>query len=151
MTMIRIICIGKMKDKGMKSVEQDYLKRIQHFHKCQIIELKEANPAFEAERIIEDESERLLKTVKDNEYLILFDVKARQMDSLQFAQTINHAGSNIAIIIGGSIGFDDRVRQRANQIISLSKMTFPHLLARIIILEQLFRAYKILNHQNYHK
>ena len=149
--MIRIICIGKMKDKGLKAVEQDYLKRIQRFNKCQIIELKESNSAFEVNRIIEDESQRLLKSIKDNEYLILFDVKARQMDSLQFAQTINHAGSNIAIIIGGSIGFDDRVRQRANQIISLSKMTFPHLLARIIILEQLFRAYKILNHQNYHK
>ena len=149
--MIRIICIGKMKDKGLKAVEQDYLKRIQRFNKCQIIELKESNSAFEVNRIIEDVSQRLLKSIQDDEYLILFDVKSKQMDSLKFAQTIDHVGSNIAIIIGGSMGFDNRVRKRANQIISLSEMTFPHLLARIMILEQIFRAYKIINHQNYHK
>ncbi|NLJ95001.1 MAG: 23S rRNA (pseudouridine(1915)-N(3))-methyltransferase RlmH [Clostridiaceae bacterium] len=149
--MIRIICIGKMKEKGMKSLEQDYVKRIQRFNKCEIIELKEANSSYDQDKIIKDESERLLKAVRNDEYLILFDIKSKQMDSCAFASVLAKAGSKIAVVIGGSIGFNDQVRKRANKIISLSEMTFPHLLARIMILEQVYRSYKILNNQKYHK
>ncbi len=148
--MIRIICIGKMKDKAMRALQDDYLKRISRFNKCQLIELKEANPAFEDQRIIEEESRLILETLKD-EPVIVFDLAGKPLDSVEFADTVANFNTNFSLVIGGSLGFNDSVRQRADYRVSLSKMTFPHLLARIIVLEQVFRAYKINHHQIYHK
>ncbi len=148
---MKIICVGKMKEKGMKALEQEYLKRLQRFNKCEIIELKEANPAFEEQRIIDDESSRLLQAIKATDYVVLFDVAGEQIDSLKFAAELAEWGKDFVIVIGGSLGFNDLLRKRANRMISMSKMTFPHLLARIMILEQVYRGYKIINHQTYHK
>lgn len=148
---MKIICIGKMKEKGMKLLEQEYVKRLQRFNPCEIIELKEANPAFEDARMIDDESTRLLQSIKDTDYVILLDVVGEQITSVNFAEELAEWGKNFVVVIGGSLGFNDLLRKRANRILSMSKMTFPHLLARIMILEQVYRAYKIINHQTYHK
>ncbi len=149
--MIRLICVGKMKDKGMKALEQDYIKRLLAFNPCQLIELKEANPSYEDSRIIAEESQMILDKIKDGEKVILFDLKGQALDSVKFAEKIDDCGANFSIVVGGSLGFDDRLRRRADLRISLSPMTFPHLLARVIILEQVYRAYKIIKGQTYHK
>lgn len=140
-----------MKEKGMKSLEQEYVKRLQRFNKCEIIELKEANPSFPDQRIIDDESERILAAIKESDTMILFDVANEQMDSPTLAKELEKWGRDFVLVIGGSMGFNDQVRSRANHIISMSKMTFPHLLARIMVLEQVYRGYKIINNQTYHK
>lgn len=148
--MIKLVCVGKMKEKGMLQLQEEYLKRLSRFTKIEVIELKEGNPSFEDQKLIDDESNRILQTLKNDDTVILFDVKSKQLDSIEFSSMINQ-NPNCVIIIGGSLGFNESIVNRANYRISMSKMTFPHLLARIMVLEQMYRSYKILNNQTYHK
>ena len=148
--MIRLLCVGKMKDKSLKNVQDDYLKRLNRLRKVELIELKEGNPQMEDEKIIFDETSRLLKHIKADEFVCLFDLQGTQVDSLEFSKQLDE-NVKCCAIIGGSMGVDQRLRDRADIILSISRMTFPHLLARIIVLEQMYRAYKIINGQRYHK
>lgn len=148
--MIKILCVGKMKEKGMLQLQQEYLKRLSRFNKFELIELKEGNPSFEDQRLIDDESTRLLQQIKPDDTVILFDVKSKQMDSVEFSHLVDQ-NPHMVIVLGGSLGFNDELLNRANYKISMSNMTFPHLLARIMVLEQLYRSYKIINNQTYHK
>ena len=148
--MIKILCVGKMKEKGMLQLQEEYLKRLSRFNKVELIELKEGNPSFEDKRLIDDESSRLLQQIKSDDTVIIFDVSSKQLDSVEFSHLVDQ-NSHIVIVLGGSLGFNDELLSRANYKISMSNMTFPHLLARIMVLEQLYRSYKIINNQAYHK
>lgn len=148
--MIKILCVGKMKEKGMLQLQEEYLKRLSRFNKVELIELKEGNPSFEDKRLIDDESSRLLQQIKSDDTVIIFDVSSKQLDSVEFSHLVDQ-NPHIVIVLGGSLGFNDELLSRANYKISMSNMTFPHLLARIMVLEQLYRSYKIINNQTYHK
>ena len=144
--MIRIICVGKVKEKFYVEALNEYLKRLQKYHKIVIDEIMDSN--------IKQEGDLILKRFNDKDYVILLDISGSEMNSLEFSQYIDRtflSHSNITFVIGGSDGVDDRIRNRVNDRISFSKLTFPHQLFRVILLEQIYRSFKILHHESYHK
>ena len=157
--MIKIISVGKIKEQYLKDGIDEYLKRISKYTKIEIIELKdeEAKPNIN-ETLINNlkiiEGNRILNNIK-NEYVIALDRQGIELSSIDFASKLESIyttiSSNIAFIIGGSYGLSDEVLKRANLKISFSKLTFPHQLFRLVLLEQIYRAYKILNNEIYHK
>ena len=157
--MIRIISIGKIKEKYLKDGIDEYLKRISRFTKIEVVELKDeiipdnSSIAMD-EKIKEIEGESILSKIKDD-YVIAMDLRGEMLDSVEFSkkiESINTQGkSKITFVIGGSLGLSKEVLERADYKISFSKMTFPHQLFRLILLEQIYRAYKILNNETYHK
>lgn len=156
MSMIKIIAVGKIKDKNLSVLIDDYLKKISRYHKISVIEVKdEAISANDSkEHIIAKEGERILKEIKDNDYVIALDLKGEEIDSLKLAGKLDSlfvSYPNIAFIIGGSLGIDENVLKRADYKLKLSKLTFLHQMTRLIILEQIYRSFKILNNETYHK
>ena len=157
--MIQIIAVGKLKEKATKALVDEYLKRIQPYSRTEIVEVSDEPNTSENEadelRVKKIEGERILKQIKKDSYVILLDLRGREMTSPQLAEKISsintYNSSNITFIIGGSLGVSDEVVRRADHLLKLSEMTFPHNLVRILILEQIYRAYKILNHEPYHK
>jgi len=158
--MIRFIACGRMKEKWMQEGAQEYLKRIQAYDKIEMIEVAdekapESNSVAENEQVKKKEGERLLSRIKEDEYVILLDLAGKEMDSVQLAekiQTLYTSGeSKIAFVIGGSLGVSNELIARADQRWCLSKNTFPHQLCRIIVLEQIYRGFRILHHEPYHK
>lgn len=158
--MIRLITCGRMKEKWMQEGAQEYLKRIQAYDKIEMIEVAdekapESNSAAENEQVKKKEGERLLSRIKEDEYVILLDLAGKVMDSVQLSekiQTLYTSGeSKIAFVIGGSLGVSNELIARADQRWCLSKNTFPHQLCRIIVLEQIYRGFRILHHEPYHK
>lgn len=156
---IKVYAIGKCKD-FYKSGIDEYTKRLSSYCKLQVVELKDESipdkpSSSQIQKAIEAESNRVLSLVKPNEYLISLDLNQKEMDSVEFskflASKLEDNGANISFVIGGSYGLSDELKKRANSSISFSKMTFPHQLARLILLEQIFRAFKILNNETYHK
>lgn len=149
--MIKIVCVGKIKEKYFASAILEYLKRLSKYIKIDIIEvMDEAN----SEKALKVEGERILKHIKDNEYVITLDIDGNMLSSLDLANKINQTlinNSNITFVIGGSYGLSNEVKDRSNYALSFSKMTFPHQLFRVILLEQIYRAFKILNNETYHK
>ena len=155
---IKIYAIGKCKDFYKAGIDE-YAKRLSSYCKLQIIELKDESipdkPSdSQIQKAIEAESNRVLALVK-NEYLIALDLNQKEMGSVEFSKFLSEKlesnGANISFVIGGSYGLSETLKRRANTLISFSKMTFPHQLARLILLEQIFRAFKILNNETYHK
>jgi len=151
--MINIICIGKIKEKYMVDAINDYQKRISKYTKINIIEL----PNYNSDNIIdilEHEKELILKNIKNKDYIITLEIEGKQLDSVSFSNKIeevfNH-NSCIDFIIGGSYGIHQDIKNISNYSLSFSKMTFPHQLFRLILLEQIYRAYKIKNNESYHK
>ena len=144
--MIKLICVGKIKEKYLTELILDYSKRINKYHKFNIIEVKDRN--------IEDESKEIIKNIGKNEYVVALAIEGKQMNSLEFANfisdTFNHY-SCITFIIGGSDGILDNIKNAANMRLSFSKMTMPHGLFRGVLLEQVYRAFKINNNETYHK
>lgn len=158
--MIRIIACGKMKEKWMRDGIEEYTKRIQPYEKLEIIEVKDEktmdnNSEADNIRVKNIEGERLLKCIKDDEYVILLDLKGKEVDSESLSKKIDQihtsGKSKIDFVIGGSLGLSDALIHRANERWKISVNTFPHQLCRIIVLEQIYRAFKILNHEPYHK
>jgi 23S rRNA (pseudouridine1915-N3)-methyltransferase len=156
--MIKIIAIGKIKDSNLQSLVDDYILRISRFDKIEMIEvadLGEGNNDTENQNIIEEEGLKALSKIKDKDYVVLLDLHGQQIDSIQLADKINtittYESSTISFVIGGSLGVSKQLRARANFRWQLSKLTFTHLITRLLILEQIFRAFKILKNQNYHK
>ena len=156
---IKIYAIGKIKD-FYKSGVDEYIKRLSSYVKVEIVELKDdslpENPSVkEIEKAKNNEGDRVLSLLKNNEYLIALDLNKKEMDSVEFAKFIKEKietnGSTISFVIGGSYGLNDTLKARANFSISFSKLTFPHQLARLILVEQIYRAFKILNNETYHK
>ena len=156
---IKIYAIGKIKD-FYKSGVDEYLKRLSGYVKVEIIEVKDdsiSDKPSEAEIIKakDNEGRRVLSLLKSNEYLIGLDLNKKEYTSEEFATFIKDKlvenGSNISFVIGGSYGLSDELKKRVNISISISKLTFPHQLARLILLEQIYRAFKIINNETYHK
>lgn len=138
----------------MLAIQKDFAKRIQPFHKLEIIEVKEANPSFEDSKIIQSESELILSHIKPNDFVVLIDLHGKQRDSVEFSQQLEKwlmNNSTLVFVIGGSLGMSDTLRERSQDRICLSLLTFPHLLARTMVLEQIYRSFKISNNQKYHK
>jgi 23S rRNA (pseudouridine1915-N3)-methyltransferase len=157
---IDIICVGKLKEDYLKSAILEYSKRLSKYCFCNIIELadeKLPSNLFESEKnkIIEKEGNRILSQIKDNSFVIALDLKGKQYSSEEFSSKIANIAlnesSNICFIIGGSLGLSCDVLTRANELVCFSKMTFPHQLIRVFLLEQLFRSFKIQNNETYHR
>ena len=156
---IKIYAIGKCKDFYKLGVDE-YLKRLSSYCKVQVEELKDEslpdNPSSsQIEKAVEVEGNRVLNQLKPNEYLIALDLNQKEMDSIEFSEFLKSKlesnGASISFVIGGSYGLSIALKARVNYSISFSKMTFPHQLARLILLEQIYRAFKILNNETYHK
>lgn len=157
---IKVYAIGKIKDTYLKLGIEDYLTRIKPYSSIEIVEVKDEpindNPsAKEIEKAKDIECGRVIKLLKSNEYLIALDLNKKQFKSEEFAtflmQKLEENGSNISFVIGGSYGLSDELKARSNYSISLSNMTFLHTMTRLILLEQIYRAFKILNKETYHK
>lgn len=145
--MIRIICLGKIKESYLTDLIEDYKKRISRYHKIEIIELKDEND-------LTIEKNNIERYLKKDEYLIALDIEGKELDSVELANKIDETFINygtITFLIGSSYGIHEELKQKANFRLSFSKMTFPHGLARGILLEQIYRSFKILNNETYHK
>lgn len=151
--MIKIICIGKLKEKYLKEAVEEYEKRLKKYTTIQIIELQD-EAFYDVERIKSIEGEKIEKYIHQKDYVITLEIEGTQLTSENFAEKLQNIyleNSNIDFIIGGSYGLSDNIKNRSNLKLSFSKMTFPHQLFRVILLEQIYRAYKINNNEKYHK
>ena len=157
---ITILSVGKVKEKFYRDAILEFSKRLSRYCKLEIIEVADEKTQEEASeteiRIVkEKEGERLLKNIKDDEYVVCLCIDGKQLDSEELSEKIEKLGvqgtSHICFIIGGSLGLSDEVVRRADFRLSFSKMTFPHQLMRVILLEHIFRAYRIMNNEPYHK
>ena len=144
--MINIICIGKIKERYLNDLIDDYSKRISKYHKLNIIEIPDNN--------IESETKNILKYIKPNDYVISLAIEGKQLDSIELSNLIDKTFINyptIDFIIGESNGLSDEIKNKSNMLLSFSKLTYPHGLFRGILLEQIYRSFKILNNESYHK
>ena len=156
---IKIYAIGKIKD-FYKAGCDEYVKRLSNYCKVEIIELKDEplkeNPSLsEIKKAKDIEGDRVIKMLKPSEYLIGLDLGKKEPDSVEFSgfllKKLEENGSNVSFVIGGSYGLSDALKNRVNDSISLSKLTFLHQMTRLILLEQIYRAFKIINNETYHK
>lgn len=157
---ITLITVGKVKEKYYRDAIDEYKKRLSKYCKLDIVELEdEKTPdgasALEEELIKRKEGERILRQLKDGTYVIALEIGGMNLNSVQMAEKVEKLGiegkSQVAFIIGGSLGLNDSVLSRADLKLSFSKFTFPHQLMRVILLEQLYRSYRIIHHEPYHK
>lgn len=149
--MIKIICVGKLKEKYLKEATLEYLKRLSKYTKIEIIEVMDESIK---EKALSLESEKILRYTKDGDYIITLEIDGNKITSKEFASKIDNIlinNPNITFIIGGSYGLDQSIKKRSNYSLSFSSMTFPHQLFRVMLLEQIYRAYKIINNESYHK
>ena len=150
--MFKIICIGKIKEKFYQDAINEYKKRISKYTNIEIIELPDYN--YDIKKTMISEYQGIMKVLNKSDYNILLDISGNQIDSVSFAKKINDTliiNSNITFIIGGSYGVVDELRNIVDFRLSFSIMTFPHQLFRVILLEQIYRAFKIKNNEEYHK
>lgn len=157
---ISVICVGKIKEKYFRDAISEYEKRLSKYCKLEILEVQDektpdnASPALE-EQIKEKEGARILKHIKDGAHVITLEIKGQELSSEKLASRIELLGvqgkSHIQFIIGGSLGLSESISQIAHEKISFSKMTFPHQLMRVILLEQIYRSYRIISGEPYHK
>lgn len=156
---IDCICVGKLKEDYLKNAILEYSKRLSKYCIFNIIELQDEKvptnlSEAEKTKIIEKESNNILANIKDNSYVIALDLTGKQYTSEGFSKKITQItnySSHITFLIGGTLGMSKTLLSRANELISFSKMTFPHQLIRIFLLEQIYRAFKIANNETYHK
>ena len=157
---INIVCVGKIKEKYLKLGIDEFKKRLSKYCKLDIIELDDEKAPEnlsdkEMEMIKDKEGKKILAKIKDTSYVIALAIDGKSLSSEELADTINKLGirgiSNITFVIGGSLGLSDEVLSRADYKLSFSKMTFPHQLMRLILLEQIYRSYRINNGEPYHK
>ena len=157
---ITVITVGKIKEKYLKEAIAEYSKRLSKYCKLEIVEVADEKTPDNASEVVENairakEAERILKYVKDDAYVITLEINGKQLTSEELADKIEKLGvqgtSHIIFIIGGSIGLGEDVLQKSNYALSFSKMTFPHQLMRVVLLEQIYRSYRILGNEPYHK
>ena len=149
--MIKVICVGKIKDKNLKNLIDDYYKRISKYVNVQIIEIKDENENYDE---MKKESKEIENYLDNKNYNIALDRLGKDINSIEFSNLIDKTFinySNITFIIGGSLGLDKTILDKCNMILSFSSLTFPHQLFRLMLLEQIYRAFKILNNERYHK
>ena len=160
MLKVTLLTVGKVKEKYLRDGIDEYAKRLSRYCNLSILEMEDEKTPDEAseteeELIKKKEADRLFKYIKDDAYVIALAINGRQLDSPEFSKKIDSLGlsgkSNLTFIIGGSLGLHDSILKRADMLLSFSKMTFPHQLMRMIFLEQLYRAYRIMKNEPYHK
>jgi len=157
---ITILAVGKIKESFYRDAVEEYVKRLSKYCKLKIIEVQDektpdkAGEAFDS-YIKKQEADRLLKHIKEGTYVITLEIEGAILDSKQLSHKINELGitgiSHIVFVIGGSLGLHESVSARADYHLSFSKMTFPHQLMRVILLEQIYRSYRLINGEPYHK
>ena len=157
---ITLITVGKIKEKYLKDAIAEYSKRLSRYCKLEIIEVADEKTPDQAGETVEEnirnkEGERILKHIRDDMYVITLEIGGKMLSSEELTQKIETLGiqgeSSIAFVIGGSIGLGKEVLKRSDYALSFSKMTFPHQLMRVILLEQVYRSYRIMNGEPYHK
>ena len=157
---ITILCVGKIKEKFYREAIEEYTKRLSRYSRVEIVEVADEKTPDNASDTVNDiikakEGERLLSCIKDEAYVIALAIDGKMLDSVQLSQKIDNLGisgkSDIVFVIGGSLGLDKRVLDRADFKLSFSPMTFPHQLMRVILLEQIYRSYRIMKNEPYHK
>ena len=160
MMKIRVYCIGKLKEKYYVDAQNEYLKRLERFAKIEIVEINDLpipmNASLKEEEILKDkEFDLLLQKLDKNSYVIALDLHGKQYDSVQFSEKLDNlmtnSITNISFIIGGSLGWSKKMNEIAKDKLKLSEMTFTHQMTRIILLEQIYRSFKILKNETYHK
>lgn len=160
MKKITLITVGKIKEKYLKDAIAEYAKRLSKYCKLEIVETADEKTPEQASEAVEEqirdkEAERILKYVKEDGYLITLEIRGNQLTSEEFSEKLERLGvqgrSHIIFVIGGSIGLGKAVLDRSDYALSFSKMTFPHQLMRVILLEQIYRSYRIMNGEPYHK
>ena len=150
--MITIITVGKIKEKYIKEGIDDYLKRLSKYSKVELIELDDVS--FDKTKTLKVEGENILKKVNLKSFIITLEIDGKELNSIELSNLIDSSINNytdITFIIGGSYGLDDNVKNISNYKLSFGKMTFPHQLFRLVFLEQLYRSFKIINNEQYHK
>ncbi|WP_342978167.1 MULTISPECIES: 23S rRNA (pseudouridine(1915)-N(3))-methyltransferase RlmH [unclassified Ruminococcus] len=157
---IRIITVGKIKEKYLNDGIAEYAKRLSRYCKLNFIQVSDEKTPDKASdalnrQIKETEGNRLLSHIRDTDYVIALAIEGKMLDSVELSDLIAKLGvqgkSSIAFVIGGSLGLSDAVLKRADYKLSFSRMTFPHQLMQMILLEQIYRGYRIMNHEPYHK
>ena len=157
---ITILCVGKIKEKFYRDALAEYEKRLSRYCKLEIIEVADEKTPDNASELVEKqikdkEAERMEKYLATDAYVIALAIEGRQLDSVELSEKIERLGisgtSHIIFVIGGSLGIADSILKRADYLLSFSKMTFPHQLMRVVLLEQVYRSYRIINHEPYHK
>lgn len=157
---ITLITVGKIKEKYLKDAIAEYSKRLSRYCKLEIVEVADEKTPDNASDTVEDairdkEGERILKYVKEDAYVITLEIAGKMLTSEELAEKVEKLGvqgtSHIIFIIGGSIGLGREILKKSDYALSFSKMTFPHQLMRVILLEQIYRSYRIINHEPYHK
>ncbi len=151
--MIKIITVGTIKEKYLKDAIEEYLKRLKKYTNIELIEVKDEG-LVEEQKAINLEGEKINKYLSPKDYIITLEIEGKAFSSEEFASKLNQIqieNSNIVFIIGGSYGLSDEIKNKSKLHLSFSKMTFPHQLFRVFLLEQIYRAYKIMNNESYHK
>ena len=156
----RILCVGRLKEKYWQDALKEYQKRLSAYVNLEIIEVNDEKTPDQAsdkqcEQIKAKEGERLLAKIKPTDYVVLLDLQGKMLSSEQLSSQIERfmldGKETIDFIIGGSLGVSEAIRSRANEMLCFSKMTFPHQMMRVILLEQIYRGFKIIRHEPYHK
>lgn len=157
---ITLVTVGKIKEKFFEDAIKEYSKRLSRYCKLEILQVADektpegASEAVELQ-IKEKEGQRILSLIRDDAYVIALAIEGKMLDSEELAERIEKLGvsgiSQIVFVIGGSLGLSAQVMKRADYALSFSRMTFPHQLMRVVLLEQIYRRYRIMNHQPYHK
>lgn len=157
---ITLVTVGKIKEKYLKDAIAEYSKRLSRYCKLDIVEVQDEKTPDQASETVEEqirdkEAERILKHIRDDMYVVTLEIEGRMLSSEELAEKIESLGiqgkSSIAFVIGGSIGLGKEILKRSDYALSFSKMTFPHQLMRVILLEQVYRSYRIINGEPYHK
>ena len=150
--MIKLICVGSIKENELTSLINEYLKRISKYTKIEIIEVPDYD--YDIKETLKKEGEQILKNVSPKDFVVTMEIEGKELTSIELSEKIRTTlitNSNIDFVIGGSYGLDESVKARSNYKLSFSKLTFPHQLFRLILLEQIYRSFKIINNETYHK
>lgn len=148
--MIKIICVGKIKENFFKEAIKEYEKRLSKYTKLEIIEVNDESNG----NILEKERNSILKYINEKDYVITMEIEGKSLSSIELSDKINQTlmiNPNIVFIIGGSYGLHNEIKKRSNYQLSFSKLTFPHQLFRVFLLEQIYRSFKIINNESYNK
>lgn len=151
--MIKIITVGSIKEKYLKDAIEEYQKRLKKYTDLEIVEIKDEG-LLPAKQAMQKEAEKINKHINEKEYIITLEIEGKELTSEELSKKIEDImiiNSNITFIIGGSYGIDKSIKDKAKYHLSFSKMTFPHQLFRVLLLEQIYRAFKIMNNESYHK
>ncbi|MBR4261930.1 MAG: 23S rRNA (pseudouridine(1915)-N(3))-methyltransferase RlmH [Bacilli bacterium] len=151
--MIKIICVGKLKEQYLKDAVEEYKKRLSKYTDLEIIEVPDEG-LFDDNKTLKIEGESILKHISNKDYIITLEIDGKNISSPELAEKLDNiflTNNTITFIIGGSLGLDDEIKKLSNYKLSFGKMTFPHQLFRVLLLEQIYRCFKINNNESYHK